>query len=525
VALPETAHLAALLRRSAARSPQAEALRDEAGALSYQALDRQSDRLALALMAQGIGRGQRVGIYLAKSCNAVVALFGILKCGAAYVPLDPDSPATRLALMVEDAALAALIGDGESLDALLPHLRQPPPLPISVAGEVTAAGRRSGWQPNQAPPVSTPPALAEEPTALAYILYTSGSTGEPKGVAISHAAALAFVHWAVGQFALRPEDRLACSAPLHFDLSIFDLLAGIAVGATVALVPATRALFPYALAEWLAHQRISVWYSVPSALIRLLHHGDLASHDLSALRLVLFAGEPFPLRELNQLRQVLPGPTYYNLYGPTETNVCTAYPLPPGGAPLPAPCPIGAARPGMVVYALDEAGASVAVGECGELYIGGDGLMEGYWHRPAATAAAFCRGPAGERLYRSGDRVRREAEGGYSFIGRRDAQVKVRGYRVELGEIEASLHDHPQLYGAAVVPLADSEGGQRLLAYYVPMAGAPVAVAELIRYCRARLPAYMVPERWEACAALPLTTTGKLDRQRLRALAAAVSVK
>lgn len=515
-----------LLRNSARRNPAQVALVDGEHHLTYGELEAQSNQLAHTLQEQGIGVGSRVGLYLDKSSAAIVSIFGILKAGAAYVPLDPASPVPRVALIAEDCQLVAIVGNAARLAALLPCLPVPPPHLIVTEG--SAAGLRQStqsqlieWEVVRGASVA---ALAESVAIendLAYILYTSGSTGRPKGVMIDHRAALTFINWAAGYFQLKPADRLSNHAPLHFDLSIFDLFAGIAVGATIALVPPLVTLFPYTLAAWMAEKRITTWYSVPSALIQLLLHGELPQHDLSALRLVLFAGEVFPIQHLRWLQQLLPTPSYYNLYGPTESNVCTVFPVPTLSPAQSTPCPIGRACANTQVMALNERGELVAPGEEGELYVRGPTLMRGYWGLPDATAARLLPNPlapdSGERVYRTGDLVRLDFDGNYLFIGRRDGMVKSRGYRIELGEIEAALHRHPGVAEVAVIPLPDDNVGCRLVAYVVPRSGSIATQDGLRATCQRYLPHYMIPEQVEILSYLPRTSTGKIDRIELGA--------
>lgn len=512
-----------LLSESCRRFPHRPAVVDHIQRLTYAELETQSNRLAVTLRGQGVGAGDRVGVYLDKSCQAVVAIFGILKVGAAYVPLDAASPVKRLALIVDDCRLAALVGDAQKLAALLPCLQCQPPC-LLVLGDGAANEPQSTpanvvqWTQALASPDTPLPDSGAIESDLAYILYTSGSTGRPKGVMISHRGALTFVNWAVAYFRLQPQDRLANHAPLHFDLSIFDLFAAIAAGAAVFLVPGVTTLFPYSLAAWMAANRITVWYSVPSALIQLALYGELASHDLSALRLVLFAGDVFPVQHLRRLQQMLPAPDYYNLYGPTETNVCTVFPVPALPPHQMTPCPIGRACANTQVFALDEEGEVIGAGAVGELYVRGPGLMRGYWNQPEVSAAVLLPNPfqPGDLVYRTGDLVRLDEEGNFVFVGRRDSMIKSRGYRIEPGEIEAVLHSHAGVAEAAVVPVADDVMGHRLVAYVAPLPGGAVKGGDLLLHCRAHLPTYMLPDRIEIQVTLPKTSTGKIDRHRLQ---------
>ncbi len=495
------------LRASARQWPERPAVVAQGGSLSYRALDEQSDRLAAALQAGGVTRGERVGLHLDKSIEAVVALYGVLKAGAAYVPLDPRAPMKRTAFVAANARLRGLICGANLLEPLLGALRE---RPACLIGVDSAAGGALPW--SEALATGRAPADAGNGADdLAYILYTSGSTGEPKGVMLGHRAALAFVDWAVAQFALRPEDRLASHAPLHFDLSVFDLFAAAAAGASVALVPPGTALFARNLAEWIEKTAITVWYSVPSALVQLALNGALERFPYAALRCVLFAGEPFPVEHLRALMTQLPAPAYFNLYGPTESNVCTFYRVPGPPPPDSPPLPIGRACPYAEALVADD-----------ELLVGGPSLMEGYWDDPERTARALIAHPqdASRRLYRTGDLVRRDAQGELHFHGRRDAQVKSRGYRIELGEVEAALYRHAAVAEAAVVTRPHPEFGCVLRAVVVPRLGAasaqPDMRRELAAFCAESLPPYMIPEDFVFLDALPKTSSGKLDRSTLQ---------
>jgi amino acid adenylation domain-containing protein len=357
-------------------------------------------------------------------------------------------------------------------------------------------------------------------TDLAYILYTSGSTGTPKGVMISHRASLTFVEWAAACSGLGEQDRVACPAPLLFDLSVFDVFAACKAAACMAVVPENTSIFPARLAQWLEREQVSVWYSVPSVLTMLATHGNLRGFDLSRLRAVIFAGEVFPAKHLTRLMAELPGPRYLNWYGPTETNVCTWYEVPPGSAGLTAPVPIGKGCANTDVFAVTSEGHRVCKpGEEGELYARGSGLMRGYWGDPEKTCRVLVRNPFqgayDEAAYRTGDLVTLDDEGNYVFLGRRDGMVKTRGYRVELGEVETALYQHPAVREAVVLPVPDELLGNRLRAVICADGPGGLTREEVLGHCRRRLPAYMVPDVVEFREVLPRTSNGKVDRVRL----------
>ena len=513
-----------LLEASARRSPDQVAVIARRDSITYRELDALSSRVAGALRAGGVERGDRVGVHMAKSIEAVVAIFGALKAGAAYVPIDPQAPPRRVAHITADCGLAALVAAPRTLAELLPRMPEPSPLRCVLAvgddaldtGACTA--RLVSWREVTRAPAREATADLGMDEDLAYILYTSGSTGVPKGVMISHGAARTFVSWARETFALAATDRVAGHAPLHFDLSILDIFATVGAGGTVVLVPESVSVFPRSLADFLEEHRITVSYTVPSTLTRLVVHGDLGRHAFGGLRHVLFAGEVFPIRHLRQLMRLVPRPAYWNLYGPTETNVCTSYrvaDIPPDQTD---PCPIGRACSYSSVIAVVDGERPAAPGEIGELFVGGSSLMSGYWGMPERTAAALGPVPGTAdppRAYRTGDLVRRARDGNYLFVGRADEMIKSRGYRIELGEIEAALYAHAGVEEAAVVAIPDDEVTNVVQALVVARPTATLTAGALAAHCAERLPRYMVPSRFVLRPSLPRTSTGKIDKRRL----------
>jgi amino acid adenylation domain-containing protein len=500
-----------LLARSATANPGSTAVVDPArGEIPYGELDALATELSETLRRYGVKRGDRVGVYAPKSAGTVAAIFGILRAGAAYVPVDPSAPPRRNLEILTDCTVRAVITD----DSRAAKLREESGRQAKTLDELSSLGR---WASNlvllEAPHGIEP---EDAPSGLAYILYTSGSTGKPKGVMHTHESALSFVDWCSAEFRPAESDRFSSHAPFHFDLSILDLYVPILHGAAVVLIGEEAGKKPLALAELIREHHITIWYSTPSILRLILDFGKVDSWDASTLRIVLFAGEVFPLKHLRALKAAWPHPRYYNLYGPTETNVCTYYEVPREiSSSDNETLPIGSACSGDELRIVDTDGSEVPRGQEGELLACGGSVMLGYWNRPEQTEKSFVIDEAGRRWYRTGDVVADEGGGVLRFLGRRDRMVKRRGYRVELGEIESALYRHPQIAEAATVALPDPESGVLIKAFLSWSGGSPPSVIELKQFCASNLPQYMVPDRFEVLPELPKTSTDKVDYQTL----------
>jgi L-proline---[L-prolyl-carrier protein] ligase len=512
-----------LLARSAERYPERPAIWARGQSLTYRELEERSNQLAHLLRDRGLQKGDRVGLYFPKAVESVAAMFGVLKAGGVYVALDPSAPAQRIEYIIQNCGIRALVSTSEKLDGLNPQ--EVSGVEFSVLAEEKAAGaaNRIPWSALAGFAGSHPPEPRQPTTLdLAYIIYTSGSTGRPKGVMLTHQNALTFIQWCAETFSIRPEDHLSNHAPLHFDLSVFDVYNAIEAGACTYMIPEDVQLFPASLTRFIVTQGISVWYSVPSALVFLILHGRLSSLDLSQLRLILFAGEVFPMKYLRQLAEMVPHTELYNLYGPTETNVCTYYRVDPAALASMERLPIGRACSNTEVFAVDDQDQVVTEpGREGELYVRGPAVTPGYWRDPEKTRKMVVpnrfQPHFEEKVYRTGDLVRLRPDGDYDFFGRRDSQIKSRGYRIELGEIESVLLAHAGVREAALVAVPDDEIGARLHAFVAAHNGSPLSVTELHEHCASRLPHYMIPQRIELRESLPKTSTGKIDRVRLAA--------
>ena len=525
--LPYVLH--GLLSEAAHTEPGREAVRCAGQSITYGELDAAANGLARALIGEDVRRGDRVAILLPKSIEMVASVYGVMKAGAAYVPLDSQAPVTRGALVAADCTVAAVITTSRDAASLLSEMDARGHLPRVVVvvdeggGPADLPCRALNYRQALAGPDVTDPEVPVIEQDLAYILYTSGSTGVPKGVTLTHRNALTFVEWCARSIGVRREDRLSNHAPLHFDLSVFDVYLAALGRATLVLVPGVEAFFGSALVEFIQREGITVWYSVPSALMlatRALKEPGL----LPSLRAVVFAGEVYPTSHLRELRRLVPGAELWNLYGPTETNVVTYYrveDLPDDDRTI----PIGRACENTDVFAIQEDGTLAGVGEEGELYVRGPTVMKGYWNRPEKTAETLVPSPlngADGLVYRTGDLVRLRPDGNYDFLGRRDHQIKSRGYRIELGEIEAALSTHPALAAGVAVAVPHPAWGNAIVALVVPRDGQAITSNDVKRHVARLLPRYMVPERVRVVSELPRTSTGKVDRQKLGELSVTV---
>ena len=515
------------LRRTADERPEHPAFRCGPDELTYGELVGQSHQLANALRARGVGPGDRVAILQGKGIGNPVAVYGIMAAGAAYVPLDPAAPVTRLATIVADCGIDHVVTDHERLAKTVKLAR-------ATERSLVAYGTTADHRPTAAgaPPVelvdpaelarfddSAPP-VGAGPDDPAYLIFTSGSTGVPKGIVHTHRSGSAYATMAAELYGLTGDDRLSNFPPLHFDQSTFDLFAGPLVGATTVIVGAEHQLVPASLSQLIEDERLTVWYSVPLALVQLLLYGVLDDRDHSALRWVVYGGEPFPLKHLKALMERWPQARFSNCYGPAETNQCTFHhldPLTDEQVSDEVGVPIGVACPGAELAIVDDGDQPVRSGEPGQLLVASPTMMGGYWGRPDLDRQAFLHtGPSDRttRWYRTGDVVRERPDGELEFLGRADRQIKTRGVRVELDEIEAVLSAHDGVEEVAVAPVPD-EDGLAVAAWVSVRPGHDLDAAALRRHAAARLVRPAVPATISFVDGFPRTTSGKVDYRAL----------
>jgi amino acid adenylation domain-containing protein len=509
----------------AERRPEANAVVSGEERATYGEVEALSNRLARMLKKTGAARGDRVGFLMPKSPAAVAAMLGILKADCAYVPLDPAGPAPRLKKIIAACASRLILAAGPVAPMLDEILREKnPAFAVGWLGAETAEGENFSARFAR----GDLEALLDRPLDYAnserdpvHILFTSGSTGVPKGVVITHANVIHFVRWANAYFGLDESDRISGHTPLHFDLSGFDIYGTFAAGAELHMVPPELNLLANKLAAFIRDSRLTQWFSVPAILNFMAKFDAVRQDDFPALKRLLWCGEVFPTPALMYWMKRLPHVRFTNLYGPTEATIASSYYTIPACPEDPkAPIPIGAPCAGEELLVLDENLKPLPQGESGCLYIRGVGLSPGYWRDEEKTRRAFLPNPNSsnpeDRIYKTGDLARLGEDGQIYFLGRADSQIKSRGYRIELGEIEAALNALGVLQECAVVAVpVDGFEGSKICCAYVPLPERAISPTALRKELARLVPSYMLPANWLALESLRKNANGKIDRPSL----------
>jgi amino acid adenylation domain-containing protein len=495
-------NLVYLLEKSSAVYPTKVAIEDSSeNRATYKELNIVSEETKNVLTKYNLGMGNRIGILTPKCIHAVKFIFAILKSGAAYVPLDNNSPINRISFIINDCSLHALFIKKSILTDLACDITLWPSwTEVNINEEYSLLVFN---QKNE-----------KHKESLAYIIYTSGSTGTPKGVKHTHCSAYSFIHWTVATFSPSESDRFLGYAPFHFDLSIFDIFTSIYVGATLVLIDDKILTSPLLFAQYLSQKNINILYSTPSALSYMATYGKMERNTYKNLKLILFAGEVFPINQLRNLKSKLPETTFFNLYGPTETNVCTWYKIPdviPDNKN--EPYPIGKVCNYAQYKIIKDNGNNQ---NSGELLITGDSLMSGYWNDIDKTNLAIEIDKEGKLWYHTGDIVTLTDDNNLVYLRRKDRMVKRNGYRIELNEIEYNLISNKNVMEVAVT--ANNLNNQTdtvITAHIVWVENKKLSTLDLLNYCHTVLPTYMIPDNFKFYEYLPKTSTHKIDYNQL----------
>jgi len=486
--------------------------------MTYRELDELTDRLASLLHSRGVVKGDRVGILLHRSLECAVAVYGILKAGAVFVPMDPAAPVTRIQKILQHCDTSVLISSAKQIN-LIRELEETVSLQAFVGIEDNALRATCfSWEKVLDHDVSNDIYKTRPmPDDLAYIMFTSGSTGEPKGIMHTHASGLAYARLSGRLYKLDETAVIANVAPLFFDQCTFGYFTAPYSGATTLILTDGELALAGSLAKRIEQESVSILYSVPRLFIQLLESGLIGNWQ--HLKWILYGGEAFPPGKLNELRQQLPWVTISNVYGPAEVNQCTYYHI-TTALDESQPVPLGKAWDETTILLLDEFGQPVLPGKEGELLVSSSTMMTGYWRNESLTGKAIINlNVAGKssQFYRTGDVARINEIGELVFLGRKDRQIKIRGYRVELDEIEHVLLNHPSVAICALMKTGDP-GGERLVAAYASTNGQAIEAMNIKKFMSRQLPAYAIPERLVHMSEIPMTGSGKVDYKTLREL-------
>lgn len=515
-----TYNLAQLIEHSAIRCPDNDAFKCLDDSISYAELNIKASKLAFSLLKGGVVKGDRVAIYMNRCLETAVAVYGILKSGAAFVVIDPFSPKIRALAIMKDCGIKHLITTN-SMSNKVANISKEAPFLKSIIGvskemETTTISWETVFA-NALEKFQPPEILAQD---LASILYTSGSTGTPKGIMHTHYSLLNLAILEADLHDSNENDIIGNFAPLHFDQSLFGYFSGPLVGAKTVIFPDAYVKLPASLAKLVAQEKITLWFSVPLILSQLLTHGQIDKHDFSSLRWVRFGGEVFPVKQLRELMQKWPHAKFINSYGPSEIARCTYYILdkPPK---TDAPIPLGTVWKNTEYLIIDKNNDEVKKEEPGELVVRTATMMSGYWNNKELTEKSLLRKPVAAGFdyvfYKTGDLVRENDKNELLFLGRIDRQIKLRGFRIELGEIEAVLLKNKFVEEASAI-IVEKKELKEIVVMVRLIANASMKPIDLQKYIKERLPKYAIPHEIIISENMPRTANGKVDLSKIKEL-------
>lgn len=510
--------LSQIIEQAAQKRPEQIAFKFLDQTISFLDVHQKSTQLALKLQEQSVKKGDRIGIYMPRCLETTIAIYGILKLGAIYVPLDPFTPIERTAFVIKDCSIKNIVSIPQqarklnklvtisNIDTIVGVDKKIPNC-TTISWKEIFTLTISGFKPTSI--------LGDD---LAYILYTSGSTGTPKGIMHTHASALAFIQLATDLYEMQDE-IYGMHAPLHFDPSVQGYFGGPYALATTIIVSDAHTKMPASLAELIEKEKITIWFSVPLALIQMLTLGGIESRDMSSLKWVLFSGEVFPTKHLRNLMLEWDFAKFSNIYGPTETNQCTYYhidTLPDDDLSI----PIGYVWGNTNYKIINSKDNEIISGESGELVIRTATMMKGYWNNPELTQKSLFKeiNTAGleDVYYKTGDQVKLDRDGRLLFLGRNDSQVKLRGYRIELGEIENMVNTHRGVKETVALIVTNEVSQEKeLFTLIIPLNNEVLDAADIQKFCQKKLPTYAIPDRIDFLDKFPRTASGKINRKQL----------
>lgn len=505
---------------SATRFPEREAFRCGQKSLTFAEMKEKMNQVAGLLHQLNIQKGDRVGIYVNRSIETAIAMYGIMQAGAVYVPLDPKAPIQRTSMLIEDCGISILITNSSQRRNIQKIIAETQTLKTIIGIKGDYSIRNISWDETyeRSSDFTCPFPMMEDD--LAYIMYTSGSTGIPKGIMHSHASGLNYARLSADLYHLNENDRIGNHAPIHFDISTLGYFTAPFVGACTVIIQDAHTVLPTSLSQLIEKEQLTVWYSVPLAITQMLQKGLLEERNLTALKWILYGGEPFPPKYLRTLMNMLPHTQFCNVYGPAEVNQCTFYhiPKPPEND---NPIPLGETWNNTEALVVDQEGKEIKLGESGELLIRTVTMMKGYWQQPELTEKSLYKQKSNtgrdEIFYKTGDLVKIDLKGQLHFLGRIDHQVKIRGYRVELDAVEAILVSHQAVLEAAVFSMKGEGDSLKIEAAVILETMNGATVSELMMHLKDELPFYAVPESIRIFETFPRTGSGKVKRSALKA--------